>query len=160
MSVEPRSTARNTRESYMVVCDVDTATFAEVRHLLRDLVGGRDDMAVQDALLVTDELVSNARRHGLGPRQCRLALIDGGRRLLVEVDDASFAPPRKRTPDLSGGRGLILIDRLAASWGVQYHADHKTVWAELVLDGPGNNRNARHLGAIRASTSSTTATGH
>lgn len=159
MSVEPRSKARNRPDSNMVICDVDRATFAEVRQLLRDLVRGRDDMAVQDALLVTDELVSNARRHGLSPRQCRLGLIDNGRRLLVEVDDASYAPPRKRTPDINGGRGLILIDRLAASWGVQYHSGYKTVWAELVLDGPGNTRNTRHLGAVRASPGSSTTAG-
>jgi hypothetical protein len=51
-----------------------------------------------------------------------------------------------RTPDRSGGRGLVLVDRLASSWGVQHHADHKTVWAEVALDRTSSSSGpARHL---------------
>lgn len=100
---------------------------------------------VDDAVLVADELISNAHRHGRAPRRCRLALIDQGRCVRIEVDDTSARQPRMRIPDRSGGRGLMLVDRLASSWGVCNHADHKTVWAELALDRAGSSGHARHL---------------
>lgn len=118
---------------------------------MRDLVADRDGVMVDDAVLVVDELVSNAYRHAAAPRACRLALLDRGRRLRVEVDDASSDPPRMRTPDRSGGRGLVLVARLAAAWGVQHYRDHKTVWAELTVQGAGTGGHARHLATARRS---------
>lgn len=109
------------------------------------MLADRDGIVVDDAVLVTDELVSNAHQHAQGPRTCRLALVGHGRCLRVEVDDSSFAQPRIRPPDSTGGRGLVLVDRLASSWGVENYADHKTVWAEMVLDGAGSSGHARHL---------------
>ncbi len=43
---------------------------------------------------------------------------------------------------------MVLVDRLASSWGVENFADHKTVWAEMVLDGAGSSGHARHLGVV------------
>jgi hypothetical protein len=76
----------------------------------------------------------SATRHATAPRVCRLSLIDQGRCLRIEVDDGSPEPPRMRTPDRHGGRGLVLVDRLASAWGVDQHGRGKTVWAELVVD--------------------------
>jgi len=119
-----------------VKCDLDATPSPEVRRLIRGLLAGLGGIRVEDAVLVVDELISNAHRHGSAPRACRLTLSNHGRprRLLVEVDDASPNQPRMRTPDRTGGRGMILIDRLASFWGVHNHPDHKTVWAELALD--------------------------
>jgi hypothetical protein len=47
-------------------------------------------------------------------------------------------PPTRILPDLDtgrGGRGLILIDALAASWGSTPMPDGKVVWATLRLPG-------------------------
>jgi hypothetical protein len=112
------------------------------------MLNGRAGIMVDDAVLVADELVSNAHQHGRAPRHCRFALIDQGRCVRIEVDDASSAQPRLRTPDRSGGRGLLLVDRLSSSWGVRNDADHKTVWAELALDQAGRSGHARHLNAV------------
>lgn len=125
-------------------CDLDATPFHEVRRLTRGLLAGLRGIRVEDAVLVVDELISNAHRHGSAPRACRLTLTNHGRCLLIEVDDASPNQPRMRTPDLTGGRGMILIDRLASAWGAHSHPDHKTVWAELALDGPGSNGHAPH----------------
>jgi two-component sensor histidine kinase len=133
MSTEPQRQA-DQQPTDQVTCDLDQASFAEVRRLVRGMLAGRGDVAADDAVLVTDELVSNAHRHGAAPRSCRLALVDGGRRLRVEVDDASPVMPRKRTPDRTGGRGLVLVDQLATGWGVDRYDGHKTVWAEFALD--------------------------
>lgn len=123
---------------------LDGTTTRHVRALVRGLLAGRADLVVDDAVLVADELVGNAHLHGDAPRLCRLALVNHGRRLRIEVDDASPEEPAIRTPDHTGGRGLILVDQLASSWGCTHHDDHKTVWAELTLGTP-----ARHLAAVR-----------
>ncbi|WP_133849221.1 ATP-binding protein [Labedaea rhizosphaerae] len=129
-----------------VSCDLDTTEFRELRQLVRALLSGHQhDIVVDDAVLVADELVSNAHKHGRAPRACRLTMVDQSRRLRIEVDDASPDQPRLRTPDMSGGRGLILVDRLATVWGVHNAATHKTVWAELSLDQSGSSGHARHL---------------
>jgi two-component sensor histidine kinase len=138
-------TARTEPTTQVVSCDLDATPTREVRQLLRELLTGRDGIMVDDTVLVADELISNAHQHGRGPRSCRLALIDQGRCVRIEVDDASPAQPAQRTPDRTGGRGLILVDRLASSWGVRNHPGHKTVWAELALDRPGSSGHAPHL---------------
>lgn len=141
----PESSDPNPSE---VRCDLSTTPSRDVRRMVRDLLAGRSGIPVDDAVQVTDELVSNAHQHGHTPRYCRVALINHGRRLRVEVDDTSPHPPRIRTPDRFGGRGLILVDRLASTWGVQHHPDHKTVWAELALNRPGSSGgHAPHLTA-------------
>jgi two-component sensor histidine kinase len=132
-----------------MTCDLETTTTRDVRHRVRDLLTGRAGVVVDDAVLVADELVSNAHRHGTAPRVCRLGLIHQGRCLRIEVDDASPHEPKIRTPDRSGGRGLVLIDRLASSWGVYRHGHHKTVWAELVLDRTGSSGHAPYLKPAR-----------
>ncbi len=81
------------------------------------------------AMLVADELVTNARRHGLAPYVLRLDVHD--RTLSVAVDDC--APPRGRWLQ---GPGLTLVGGLSERWGVEPRRGAKTVWAELVFDRP------------------------
>jgi hypothetical protein len=150
MSVQlasPPDGERNPADSIptSVACDLDKTPNSNVRDLVRGLLTGRTGLMIEDAVLVADELVTNAHRHGDAPRHCRLALLERAGLLRIEVDDASPTPPRIRTPDSSGGRGLILVDRLSSRWGVQHHVHHKTVWAELALDRPGSSGHAPHL---------------
>src|SRR5690349_8129136 len=133
--------------------DLSTTSLADARRLVRDLLDGRDGIRVEDAVQLTDELVSNACRHGEPPHICRLTLLDRGRRLRVEVDDSSPEQPALRAPDRTGGLGLLLIHRLASSWGVQRHPDHKTVLAELELDAPEGTGPATFLKSVVRGTS-------
>lgn len=144
MSLDPQPPVRF-EQPCEVMCDLDGASFREVRRLVRDMLAGRDDLTADDAVLVSDELVSNAHRHGASPRYCRIALLESGQRLRIEVDDGSPWPPRKRTPDHTGGRGLVLVDQLTDRWGVQQHRNSKTVWAEFVLNRPAGSGKAPHL---------------
>lgn len=121
---------------------------SEIRRLLRDLLSGHGGLVVDDAILVADELVSNALQHGAAPRSCRLILTHDGARVRIEVDDSSPRDPRLRPPDHTGGRGLILVDRLASRWGFDRHDSHKTVWAELTLNAPGSSGHAPHLTTV------------
>jgi anti-sigma regulatory factor (Ser/Thr protein kinase) len=85
-----------------------------------------------DAKLVVTELVSNALRHGTG--EIELALVLRERFLYLAVHDASPVPPMMTLPDPEtgeGGRGLILVDAVAADWGSARTANGKYVWATL-----------------------------
>lgn len=78
--------------------DLDITPDKDIRRRVRDLLAGYSGITVDDAVLVVDELISNAHRHGQSPRACRLVLINQGRRLRVEVDDTCPHPPRIRAP--------------------------------------------------------------
>ncbi len=99
------------------------------------------DPAMLDAVeLLTSELVTNAVIHaGSEPR---LVLILLPERIRVEVHDTDPTLPTQREPDAASpsGRGLLLLERLAASWGVDAADDGKTVWFEVLrrsTTGPG-----------------------
>ncbi|MFI5999617.1 ATP-binding protein [Streptomyces sp. NPDC051366] len=91
--------------------------------------------AAEDVLLLVSELVSNACIHGGGPRA--LVLRRSAARLRIEVGDGSPEHPRRlrpADPALPGGHGLLVLERLARSWGWEPYADGqvgKTVWAEV-----------------------------
>jgi len=85
------------------------------------------------ALLLVSELVTNAIRHGTPP--VRLSLRLDRDRLRVEVTDSSPALPEltRPEPDQIGGRGLQIVQLLAARWGASSSSRRlgKTVWFEL-----------------------------
>nr|WP_244319485.1 ATP-binding protein [Streptomyces chattanoogensis] len=92
--------------------------------------------AVDVAVLLVSELVTNSLRHATGPIGVRMALIGGGA-LLVEVSDPLPDPPRERTaaPDDEGGRGLQLVACSSRRWGTRRGKSGKTVWFELSVAG-------------------------
>ena len=85
------------------------------------------------ALLLTSEVVSNAVLHAA----TRLALDVGWDEdagvLRIEVRDGSPDLPEIRVPapDATGGRGILLLERLARRWGARPEAEGKVVWFEL-----------------------------
>ncbi|GGZ95698.1 ATPase [Streptomyces subrutilus] len=95
--------------------------------------------AVEDVLLLVSEVVTNACLHAGGPRE--LVLRHGAGGLRVELSDDSPELPHRRPPGnraLPGGHGLIVVERLARSWGAEPFAGErpgKTVWLEIASDG-------------------------
>ncbi len=90
------------------------------------------DDAVEMALLVSSELVTNAYRHGNGEIELRVSVR--GERVRIEVIDKGRgkAPAvREQSAEDPGGWGLRIVDQLAVQWGVAEGATH--VWAELAL---------------------------
>jgi Histidine kinase-like ATPase domain len=92
-------------------------------------------IAVDDAVLAANELVTNALLYTAGPCVVAGWLTAPRGALRVEVRDpsASMLPPvRPATPDAHSGRGLAIVQQLASRWGVQPNErDGKTVWFEI-----------------------------
>ena len=70
-------------------------------------------------VLLVSEVATNALIHGAG--QVRVRVLNHGPRLRVEVSDNSEAMPAVRAleRDTEGGRGLALVNALAAAWGAE-----------------------------------------
>ncbi|WP_326815378.1 ATP-binding protein [Streptomyces sp. NBC_01763] len=91
--------------------------------------------------LITGELCANAVQHGHVPgRDFRVRLTMTAEVLRIEVTDTRTErrtdptmQPATPPPDSETGRGLLLVEHLATSWGVtpRAGAPGKTVWAEL-----------------------------
>lgn len=92
---------------------------------------------LDEALLLTTELVTNALVHG--GTEVELVVEVEELRLKVEVSDRgdgrvlmATAPSEER----EGGRGIWLVDALATVWGTRHSPDGKTVWFELGKPAP------------------------
>ena len=91
---------------------------------------------VDDAALVLSELVGNSIRHasplpsgelevswGVDGDVVELRVTDGGGNALPE--------PRAVEADELSGRGLSIVAKVAAAWGVEYTTLGTTVWAKI-----------------------------
>jgi signal transduction histidine kinase len=97
----------------------------------RAFAGRRHHAQLEDALIVTTELVENALRHTPPGSHLRLCVRPGVAR--IEVTDRSVAAPIVRSSGYAGagGRGMRLVQAIARRWGVERTTDGKVVWAEL-----------------------------
>jgi anti-sigma regulatory factor (Ser/Thr protein kinase) len=92
-----------------------------------------------DAVLLLSELATNAVLHTVSARiLCGIGLITD-RRLRLEVHDHDRTgrglPRRDPGPDDEGGRGLLLVQHIADTWGVHRSAltGGNAVWATLTI---------------------------
>jgi anti-sigma regulatory factor (Ser/Thr protein kinase) len=117
----------------------------EVRRALEDL--DLSEPFLEDAQLLTTELVSNSIRHaGLGPDDVivvtitcvaatlRVTVQDGGTRSLPEHILAGSIRP---SPTGRSGWGLYLVDKLATRWGTNI-AGRVGFWFELEAEPAGD----------------------
>ncbi|MGW7284774.1 ATP-binding protein [Streptomyces sp. NPDC054847] len=112
-----------------------------VSHRLHDWGHPYDSAASETMTLIAAELVANAVRHGHVPgRDFHVRLAASPARLRIDVTDTRTVkrPARGTRPDSGGaesGRGLVLVEALAADWGVSPRsaAPGKTVWAVVDL---------------------------
>jgi anti-sigma regulatory factor (Ser/Thr protein kinase) len=108
------------------------------RRFVTSTLAGRGFSAdlVDTAALLVSELVSNAVLHA---RSRVDVLVDGDAdRVRVVVHDLSrrSVVRRRHQVDSATGRGLVLLERLSADWGVQMRSDGKDVWFELRAGQP------------------------
>lgn len=89
---------------------------------------------LEDVTLLVSELVTNAVRHPKASGRIEMRVEVAGGRVLVEVTDpgGGFAKPDVGEPpaDALGGRGLLIVDRVASRWGVTEGRPTR-VWFEL-----------------------------
>jgi PAS domain S-box-containing protein len=92
--------------------------------------------------LIVSELLTNAIRHAQPPIQVRMILDSA--LLSCEVSDGSSTAPHLRRADRydEGGRGLLLIARLADRWGSRPTRTGKTIWAQQPLPRAGHPERA------------------
>ncbi|MFJ7217898.1 ATP-binding protein [Amycolatopsis sp. NPDC098790] len=117
-------------ETRVLDVEDDLAELSWVRRWARSALSDLSEADLTDTIMVLDELVSNALRHGTPPRQVRLLRRTGW--LRIEVDDSCRDPACPRPPSETGGRGLALVEHCTIAWGQDQRPAGKTVWAEIV----------------------------
>ncbi|MEU1216405.1 SpoIIE family protein phosphatase [Streptomyces sp. NPDC005791] len=120
---------------HQYIHQADPQGLSEARAIVRqaltdwDLAGLADD-----AVLVTGELLVNVLLHTEGGAVLTLEVLpEPVRRVRLSVQDRSSVWPRRRTPGetSTSGRGLLLLDAVAARWGVEPRGEGKAVWCEI-----------------------------
>ena len=117
-----------------LVLDDDPRSVAPARAALRSFVGDRFQAEdVDGAELVVSELITNAQRVSADARVLlTVSLTD----MTLRIEVADCDPSRPTLPatanhDAESGRGLLLVEALAARWGTSLSGLGKCVWAEL-----------------------------
>jgi anti-sigma regulatory factor (Ser/Thr protein kinase) len=112
---------------------------AEARLALEGLSDLLPPERLEDIRLLVSELVTNSVVHaGLSPEEAITVTVtvQGGlARGEVRDRGPGFEPPQEPTPkpDLAGGWGLYILDKVADRWGVA-HTGSKSVWFEIDLE--------------------------
>ncbi|WP_405765874.1 ATP-binding protein [Streptomyces sp. NBC_00080] len=111
----------------------DLRAVPETRRALRELLRGWGRPGRSEtAELLTSELVTNALVHTDDDAVLTATVSPSG--LRVEVRDSVAQRPRPRVPsadEATHGRGLVLVESLADTWGVRAQGGGKVVWFEL-----------------------------
>lgn len=129
------SVGRPAREQAVIDLPNDLSSVALARRFVKEnLAAWGISGPLDDALLVVSELAANALTHANSSYRIRLSATPVA--LRIEVDDAGAGTPEPQplTDTEEHGRGLHLVDALAASWGMEAaERGGKRVWAELAL---------------------------
>jgi anti-sigma regulatory factor (Ser/Thr protein kinase) len=108
----------------------ETGSASVGRTLVAAAIG--DSASIDDIILTTSELVTNAVKHGDGPVDLTLTHSSGTIRIEAASAFAGSEPtPRPAADDDPGGRGLALVEALASRWGWERRAHVLRVWAEF-----------------------------
>ncbi|MGW3361496.1 ATP-binding protein [Streptosporangium canum] len=110
---------------------------ARARSEVRRWLGG-DHPMIDDIVLVTSELVTNAIRHSNSRTRdlIGLAVTAMEEIVYVEVSDpgSTFSGPHVREePDVEDGRGLLIVREISLEWGTREHGCGlgRTVWCAI-----------------------------
>jgi two-component sensor histidine kinase len=86
---------------------------------------------LDEAILLTSELVSNAILHAQSDFEVRVDIGDHDDLFVAVVNHSPALLPVAREPSSTGGRGLAIIESIADAWGFESRADAKLVWFRL-----------------------------
>ncbi|MFE2039117.1 SpoIIE family protein phosphatase [Streptomyces scopuliridis] len=124
---------------HLYVHQADPEGLVESRAVLRQALAdwGLAEL-MDDVELAAGELLVNVLLHTEGGAVLTLEVLpEPVRRVRLWVKDRSSVWPRRREPGeaATSGRGLLLVDAVAARWGVEPRGDGKAVWCEFRPDG-------------------------
>ncbi|MFE2552192.1 SpoIIE family protein phosphatase [Streptomyces sp. NPDC059355] len=128
--------ARPARRTMLTVAQAEPERIAGARRQIRELLHDwADAEQVDSAVLMVSEMVTNVLVHTDGDALLVAEAMGelGTRRLRIEVADASDELPHKRHPGemASSGRGVLLMEMLADTWGVDPRGEGKSIWFEM-----------------------------
>lgn len=86
---------------------------------------------IDDAVLITSELVTNAVLHARTGIELRVLWAGSSVRLEVYDENSRLPILAGVDPAATSGRGLAVVSSVAGSWGMELEGDGKVVWAEL-----------------------------
>lgn len=112
-------------------CQPQAVTAA--RRFIRETLSGQDADVIDAAELMTSELTSNCVRHAGTGFEVSVRTRGEGEEIRVEVRDNGGGQPRALSPgpEEPSGRGLMIVQALSESWGVERGDGGKTVWFTL-----------------------------
>ena len=129
------SVSGNGQAAQSLVLAPHTAASQEARDFVAETLSAwRLDGWEEPAALIASELVSNAVRHA--GTELTVRLLKTSSELRIEVSDgaADWGERADAAGVTVGGLGLVIVDRLAETWGVRKDESGKSVWARLALD--------------------------
>jgi anti-sigma regulatory factor (Ser/Thr protein kinase) len=146
-----------TRAAEVHACRVrltrEPAAAAEARGQIRAAICGWDTPVDLDvAVLLTNELVTNAITHTAGEAITLIIQQYGSGELRVDVCDTSSALPviANTSPDEETGRGLVLVASLSDEWGILRTRAGKSVYFTLAYRPDLAKAGARYRARSRA----------
>jgi anti-sigma regulatory factor (Ser/Thr protein kinase) len=106
------------------------ASVTAARRFVRELLREQPRETSELAELMSSELATNCVQHARTPFEITVSI---GREIRIEVRDGGAGAPRRLSPAPAqpSGRGLLIVDATAESWGVIDQPNGKTVWFTL-----------------------------
>lgn len=134
----PPPPRRDRVDGHTATLPASPGSAATARQFLRQVLSPRTSAQERATVeLLTTELVANAVVHARSSCDVRVTeRADGS--LRVEVTDGADGTPARQAvaPTDATGRGLLLVDGLAARWGTSSTETGKTVWFETGQQTP------------------------
>jgi hypothetical protein len=116
---------------------------AEARRLTAELFADIAPACLNDLLILVDELVTDAERHGSRLREvCLCRFVTPVAAHVEVVSTPSAAPWRDELPAAGLALGRLFVEELATAWGVQREGGDWMTWADIEFPvlGPDDAR--------------------
>ncbi|WP_345714183.1 SpoIIE family protein phosphatase, partial [Kineococcus glutinatus] len=121
------------------------AARAHVRARCRE--AGVDEDVCDTTVLLASEIVTNALIHGRSEARLRVLLTPQAVRVEVGDDNARHPVRVERNDEALDGRGMNILEVLAAAWGVREEPAGKVVWFEVSTMPEGTSVDGAQGGA-------------
>ncbi len=118
----------------------------QARRFARETLPEEPADTLEAVELMVSELATNCVQHARSDFAIAIALSSGEIRVEASDDGGGGRPTRRSpAPREPTGRGLLVVEALSDSWGVDTRPDGKTVWFSLAT-GPRSSDRDRRLG--------------